>query len=109
MNADRSCPFIDIGSVIERYEKDGLPIALSFMTPMMEYHHPDSFIEFKNQDEEGEKMAAETHAAILMIHLARTFGMPIWENAGLDFDVFEALRLAGSRSMEAQSIRNNQQ
>lgn len=109
LNADRSCSFIDIARVIERYEKNGIPVSLSFMSPLSEHHHPDTFIEFKQQDEEGEYLDAEFNAAILMFNLARNFGIPMWEDVEHDYDVFEALRLAAGRSMTAQSLRNKQQ
>ena len=34
LNADRSCPFIDIGHAMDKYEKHGIPVALNFMSSL---------------------------------------------------------------------------
>jgi len=109
LNSDRSCPFIDLDHVMERYEKYGIPISLNFMSALREHHHPDNFIKFHHQDEDGNKLPKEVHAAILMMSVASNLGIPMWEDltdANPDLDLFGKLRQAGQRSMNAQAIRN---
>jgi len=109
LNSDRSCPFIDIDYVIDKYETHGIPIALNFMSSLREHHHPDKFIEFAYQNEDGEKFNSETHAAILMMNVATHLGISMWEyliDENYESGLFGKLLLAGERSMQAQSLRN---
>ena len=79
-------------------------------TPSLrEHHHPDKFIKFSAQGEEGEDLSPEILAAIMMANIARSLGVPMWEDEedlSPDLNLFEQLRLAGIRSMNAQDIRN---
>ena len=107
LNADRACPFLDLESVMSGYEKTGIPVALNFLSALREHHHPDSFLDFQKHDENGEVMAPETNAAILMLYVARRFGISLWEDNDEDNGMFDALRLAGDRSLMAQTLRND--
>lgn len=106
LNADRSCPFLDIKTVVDRYEKDGVPVLMSIMSSLRESHHPNAFFELRQVDDEGEPLGAGVHAGILMMHIAHSLGIPMWELLDTDSGLLNALGQAGGRSMAAQAIRN---
>ncbi|KRD73435.1 hypothetical protein ASE43_18785 [Lysobacter sp. Root983] len=109
LNAERSCPFLDIAHVMDGYERYGIPVAFNFMSTLRDPHHPDHFIEFKPKGENGDELFPEIQAAVLMVYLARSLGIPMWEDdtgTDPDLNLLEELHHAGVRSMEAQSLRS---
>ncbi len=46
------------------------------------------------------------NSVVMLIHLARTLGLPVWENPEDDLDIYGHLADAGARSMTAQTLRN---
>lgn len=105
LNAHRAAPFIDVQSVVERYRRTGVPIFLPLLGTFDQAFHPDSFISFDSIDEE-DKIVPAVNAVVLMIHLARALGLPVWEDPKEDLDFYQHLAEAGARSLAAQTLRN---
>ena len=105
LNSQRAAPFIDISTVIKRYKETGIPIVFPLLSALDQAYHPNTFARF-DATEDGKQIAPEVNAVVLMIHLARALGLPIWEDPDEDHDFYQHLAAAGTRSLNAQTLRN---
>ncbi len=109
LNAGRVSPFIDVTSVLEDFEKFGIPICFDDKIEIPPGSDPESFFEVPTHSEvlspESRVLARAWH---LFDTVARAFGIPLWlEGAAsaADGTYFEQVVNATLRVKEHQRLR----
>jgi len=110
LNVWRSVPFLDVESVLDGFEKHGIPMCLDSKVTTPDGLSPETFAKIDvlpHIDNAHAQVVLETFA--LFAPIARAFGLPVWIDPKPDDTVvpyFEELQAAGRRAMEVQRRRN---
>jgi hypothetical protein len=112
LNTGRCVPFLDVKSVMEKYETGGMPVLFKTHMSMERGHHPDSFHEVDCLPETPDYAVPSVHATIIFIKLTRALGIPILDDLEDEpsfGEAYDEIMSAGARSIEVQALRNLRQ
>jgi hypothetical protein len=110
LNAWRTIPFIDVLPILDRFEKNGLPMCLDSVVAFPVGKTPTSYIpvpRFREKEDPTESLYAQT--ARMFTILALSLGFPAWlepESESKEPSYTEKLLNACKRAQEVQRRRN---
>ena len=116
LNAWRIVPFIDVETVLEKFEAYGLPMIMDRTATVPTGNTPESFLPIEEVKIEGteynEQVAGMIQALLMFWEIARAFGVSIFAKEETDTGPgprlipYSELRSAGER---AQTVQRNRQ
>lgn len=114
LNAWRMVPFVDVETVLSEFKAHGLPMVMDRTVTVPSGHDPDSFAfidEPKIEESEYKELTVNmAQASLMIIRIARVFGVPILIEGETEDDIEMLLDLelnaAGERAMTVQQNRN---
>ena len=114
LNAWRMVPFVDVETVLSEFKAHGLPMVMDSTVTVPSGDGPDSFAVINEpRIEEGEYKELTVsiwQASLMLIRIARVFGVPILIEGETEDDMemisYLELNDAGERAMTVQQNRN---
>lgn len=111
LNAWRTIPFVDVATIIDRFDKYGLPMCLDSVSSSPRGIGPGNYAEISRYPElESEVTRVLVQAFVMFSPLALSFGIPPWIEHAEDATVtpyHESLQEAGRRAMDVQRLRSS--
>lgn len=114
LNSWRTIPFLDVHSVIQRFEKNGPPMILNSTSSLPRGTDPETYIsipKYTDIDDPGDRV--QHQGSFMFTAIALLFGIPPWldkpENDPDGMDYYQELYNAAKRALDAQTKRNIRQ
>jgi hypothetical protein len=109
LNVWRTCPFIDLDTVLNEYETHGIPMVLESDVEVLPGSAPSTFFEVGNYDTvESVEGRVVLKAMALFLPIARALGVPLWVSSDEHDEQWvlpAELHQAAIRATEAQHLR----
>ncbi len=109
LNVWRTVPFLDLDSIIDSFEADGLPICLDGIVTAPSGTDPETFqLVDPMADVEGEEARIVLQALVILQPIARAWGLSFELGRKMEPLLFQHLHAAGNRAMEVQARKVHQ-
>jgi hypothetical protein len=104
LNVWRTVPFMDVDAILEGFEADGLPVCLDDVVTAPSGTDPETFQEISQMAEvNGEEARILLQALVMLVPIARAWGLPLELDRQMEPPLFQRLQEAGSRAMAVQA------
>jgi len=113
LNSWRTVPYVDIPVVLERFQKQGLPMCLDSIVSRPDGTGPNDYVEiFRHNEIENPNYRTLIQALLMFSPLALSYGIPFLireDDEGTVRLYYDELQEAGCRAVDVQQRRNRQE
>lgn len=106
LNVWRTMPFLDVDIILDRFDNDGLPLCLDEVVTTPPGSDPESFHKVDTfNDVEGEQARILLQALVIMMPIARAWGLSVDLGPEVNPPYYTRLQAAGVRAMAVQASK----